>query len=269
MCADREVSFTGSKYEQNKETFLSKWPPHFPCFCQLVCRMETGYSHTRTIAKRGSTVAPGLQTPVWEKALVPVKQTDTRESSALPHRSTWATCARTSWSGWESSWTSLLCRVEDGSSSTRYRQSCRLRSSAATGEDGVHAFRFPAKASRRWSTAGAVRRSNSSTTDAGTYNQEPPSPSTIPTTKNHQHPQPRTTITNTYNQEPPTPTTKNHCQKHLQPRTNNTANNTCNQEPPTPPTPTTKNHHQKHLNNNQKPPSPTTKNHHHHQKHLQ
>lgn len=80
-----------------------------------------------------------------------------------------ATCDWISTSGCESSWTSRLCSWEDSSNMTRYRQSCLRLSSWATWAQGLQAFRFPANISNRRSTAGAVRESKSSTTDAGAW----------------------------------------------------------------------------------------------------
>lgn len=75
-------------------------------------------------------------------------------------------------SGCESSWTSLLWSWEDSSNMTLKRQSCFRLSSSATWAEGLQAFKFPAKVSSRRSTAGAVRASNSSTTEAGAYSKK-------------------------------------------------------------------------------------------------
>lgn len=88
-----------------------------------------------------------------------------------------ATCDWISTSGCESSWTSRLCSWEDSSNMTRYRQSCLRLSSWATWAQGLQAFRFPANISNRRSTAGAVRESKSSTTDAGAYVKKEKRPS--------------------------------------------------------------------------------------------
>lgn len=84
-------------------------------------------------------------------------------------RATWAWISP---SGCESSWTSLLWSWEDSSSMTRKRQSCFRLSSSATWAEGLQAFKFPANVSSRRSTAGAVRASNSSTTEAGAYSNK-------------------------------------------------------------------------------------------------
>ena len=195
----------------------SKWPPRFPWFCQLLCRMETSYSHTRTKAKRGSTVAPGLQMAV----LVPLRQTVTSESS---HRASQEhmshMCA------------DILVGVGEQLDQPAVQRGGRVQ------QHPVQAVLPAAQLGRHW----GGRRPRLQVPCEGQKALEHRR-GRLQVKQQHNrrgHLQPRTTIRITYNQEPPStpPTTKNHHQHQLQPRTTIT----CNQEPPSTP-PTSKNHH--------------------------